>query len=179
MTRRIALMFRRFRKDEKGLAAIEFALFFPVFLGFFFWAIELGIMQIKSVMLDHALDVSMREIRLGMVSEPSPDKLKTAICNRARIINDCADQLMIDMRPVSTTTWAMPATPVACVNNDDENMQPSVTFDPGRQNEIMLVRACVNIPVLFPNMMFGRQLKKDTSGRISIASITAFVNEPS
>ncbi|MBN2629070.1 MAG: pilus assembly protein [Rhodobacteraceae bacterium] len=179
MTRRITQMLARFRKDEKGLAAIEFALFFPLFMGMFFWAVELGIMQIKSVMLDHALDVSIREIRLGMVEDPSPEKLKTAICSRARIIGDCADQLMIDLRPVSTTTWAMPNTPVACVNNDDEDMQPTVTFDPGRQNEIMLVRACVNIPVTFPNLMFGRQLHKDSSGRISIASITAFVNEPS
>lgn len=179
MIRCIARTFRRFRKEEKGLAAVEFALFFPLYLGMFFWAVELGIMQIKSVMLDHALDVSMREIRLGMIDAPSPELLKTAICSRARIIENCADQLMIDLRPVSTTTWNMPPAPVECVNNDDEDMQPAVTWNPGRQNEIMLVRACIVIPVIFPNLMLGRHLHMDTSGGIGIASISAFVNEPS
>ena len=180
MIHRIRRIFRPFRKDERGLASIEFALFFPLYVGLFFWAVELGIITIKSVMLDHAMDVSMRELRLGLVDDPTSDKLKDAICDRARIIGECDEQLMIEMRPISTQTWAIPATPIACRNNDVPDMQPVVTFDPGRQQELVLVRACIMIPVLMPNTMFGRQLIEaaDGTGRIGISTISSFVNEP-
>jgi Flp pilus assembly protein TadG len=179
MIGRMRSLFRPFRKDERGLASIEFALFFPVYLGLFFWAVELGIVMMKATMLDHAMDVAMRDLRLGLVPNPSPEQLKQDICARARIIGDCEDQMMINLEPVSTTTWAMPNTPVACVNNDDEDMQPVVNFDPGRQQELMLVRACIMIPILFPDMALGRRLFTDGTGRIGIASTSAFVNEPS
>ncbi len=169
---------RRFQRDEKGLASIEFALFVPIYLGLFFWAAELGIIQMKAVMLDHALDVAMRDLRLGKMQDPTQEKLKEAICARARIIGNCEDQMMIELQAVSTQTWAMPNTPVTCVNNDEE-IQPAVNFTPGRQHEIMLVRACIILPVLFPETQFGRRLFKDGSGGIGIASIAAFVNEPS
>lgn len=178
MKMRIRKLFNPFRKDERGLAAVEFALFFPVYMGLFFWATELGIITIKSVMLDHALDVSMRELRLGLMEDPSPENLKQAICSRARIIGECEDQLMIELQPVSTQTWAMPQTSVTCVEND-EDLQPVVQFNPGRQQELMLVRACINVPVLFPALMFGRQLNIDTTGKIGLTSISSFVNEPS
>lgn len=175
---RLCSFLRPFRKDERGLASIEFALFFPVYLGLFFWAVELGIVMMKGTMLDHAVDVAMRDLRLGLVADPSRDKLKSDICARARIIGDCEEQLMIELQPVSTQTWTLPATPVTCVNNDEE-LQPVVTFDPGRQQELMLVRACIMIPVLFPDMALGRRLFTDGSGRIGISSTSAFVNEPS
>lgn len=178
MMSRLRKLFRPFRKDERGLASVEFALFFPVYLGMFFWAAELGIITIKSVMLDHALDVSMRDLRLGLMENPTQDSLKESICARASIIGNCEDQMMIELQAVSTTTWAMPQTPVTCVNNDEE-IQPVVAFAPGRQQELMLVRACIVVPVLFPNMIFGRQLFRDSSGGIGIASISSFVNEPS
>jgi Flp pilus assembly protein TadG len=178
MTNPFRRIFRPFRKDERGLASVEFAMFFPLYMGMFFWAAELGIIMIKSVMLDHALDVSMRELRLGQVVDPTQEKLKQAVCSRARILSRCEDQMMIELQAVSTQTWAMPQTPVTCVNND-EDIQPVVTFNPGRQQELMLVRACIIIPVLFPNMTFGRQLFRDGSGGIGIASVSAFVNEPS
>lgn len=178
MMPRLRSLFRPFRKDERGLASVEFALFFPLYLSMFFWAAELGILTIKSVMLDHALDVSMRELRLGLMEDPTQDSLKESICARARIIGNCEDQMMIELQAVSTVTFALPQTPVTCVNNDEE-IQPVVTFAPGRQQELMLVRACIVLPVLFPNLIFGRQFFRDSSGGIGIASISSFVNEPS
>ena len=177
MMRRLWSLVRPFRKDERGLASIEFALFFPVYLGLFLWAVELGIVMMKATMLEHAMDVAMRDMRLGLVPNPSQAQLKADICARASIIGDCEDQMMIQLEPVSTQTWAMPNTPVTCVNND-EDIQPVVTFDPGRQQELMLVRACIMIPVLFPEMALGRRLFTDGSGRIGIAATSAFVNEP-
>ena len=43
-------MFRMFKKDERGSALAEFVLVVPVFLMFFFWVFEIGILngQIKA-----------------------------------------------------------------------------------------------------------------------------------
>ncbi|RGP36588.1 TadE/TadG family type IV pilus assembly protein [Pseudotabrizicola alkalilacus] len=178
MITRIRTLFRPFRKDERGLASVEFALFFPLYLGMFFWAAEVGILMIKSVMLDHSLDVAMRDLRLGLKENPTQDSLKRDICARARIIGNCEDQMMIELQAVSTQTWAMPQTPVTCVNNDEE-IQPVVTFSLGQQQQLMLVRACIVVPVLFPRMILGRQLFPDSTGGVGISSISSFVNEPS
>lgn len=169
---------RAFRKDTRGLASVEFAIFFPLYISMFFWAAELGIITMKSVTLDHALDVAMRDLRLGLMDNPSPESLKREICARARLIGNCEDQMMIELQAISTQTWAMPQTPVTCVNNDEE-IQPSVAFNPGQAQELMLVRACIIVPVLFPGLMFGRQFDTDSTGGIGIASISSFVNEPS
>lgn len=178
MMGRIRSPFRRFRKDEKGLASIEFALFFPIYLGMFFWAAELGIIQIKSVMLDHALDVVIRDLRLGKIAEPSQEQMREDICSRLTILRDCEENLMIELQPVSTQAWLMPPAEVTCIDKDEE-MQPVTTFDPGTEQELMLVRVCANVPVIFPNMMFGRLLTKDSEHGINVAATSAFVNEPS
>lgn len=178
MTPRMRNLFRPFRKDERGLASIEFALFFPLYISLFFWAVEQGLITMKAVMLEHSLDVAMRDLRLGLIDNPTPDLLKEQICARARIIGDCEDQMMIELQSVSTVTWAMPSTPVTCVDNDEE-IQPSVAFNRGQAQELMLVRACIVVPVLFPNLILGRNLTKDSTGGIGIASISSFVNEPS
>lgn len=178
MKSRIRSLLRPFRKDDRGMASVEFAIFFPLYISLFFWAAELGIITMKSVTLDHALDVAMRDLRLGLMENPTPENLKQEICSRARLIGNCENQMMIELQPISTQTWAMPRTPVTCVDNDEE-IQPSVAFNPGQAQELMLVRACIVVPVLFPAMMFGRQMTLDSTGGIGIASISSFVNEPS
>lgn len=169
---------REFRRNEDGIAAVEFTLVFPIVLFMFFWAVELGLLMTKQVMLEHALDVTMRNLRLGVLVDPTPDTLKREICNRARIIGECHDTITIELNPISTATWQMPSTAIRCVNRDEE-IAPVVSFNLGAQNEIMLVRACVIVDPLFPGTGIGAMLPKDSSGGYRMAAVSAFVNEPS
>lgn len=178
MTRALRRTFRRFRRREEGIASIEFALLFPFVLYMFVWAIELGLIMTKQVMLEHALDVTMRELRLGRMEDPTPEKLKEWICSRAKIVSSCDATIMIELQPISTTDWILPAEPPTCVDREEE-IQPVVTFNAGAQNEIMLVRACVIIQPLFPMTGIGAMLKKDSRGGFGMAAVSAFVNEPS
>ena len=167
-----------FGREDDGIAAVEFALLFPFVFFLFIWAVELGIFMTKSVMLEHALDVAMRDLRLGRMVNPTTDTLKDAICDRARILGGCRDTIMIDLQPIDTTTWIMPAEPVACRDREEE-LQPVVSFDLGGQNEIMLVRACVIVEPLFPGVGLGARLQLDAQGGYGMAATSAFVNEPS
>lgn len=178
MIRRMGKAFRRFGREERGTASVEFALSFPIVLFLFIWAVELGLLMTKQVMLEFAMDVAMRELRLGRMEDPSADGLKERICDNAKIIGTCRDTIMIEMTPIDTTTWEMPATPVTCVNREEE-IQPVVTYNPGAQNQIMLVRACVIVEPLFPGTGIGAMLHKDPAGGYGMAALSAFVNEPS
>jgi Flp pilus assembly pilin Flp len=169
---------REFRRNEDGVAAVEFTLVFPIVLFMFVWAVELGLLMTKQVMLEHALDVTMRNLRLGVLPDPTTDTLKREICNRARIIGECESTITIELNPINTTNWQMPNTSVSCVNRD-EDIVPVVSFNLGVQNEIMLVRACVIVEPLFPGTGIGAMLQKDAAGGYGMAAVSAFVNEPS
>lgn len=169
--------FRAFGRNEDGMAAVEFSLFFPVFLFLFFWTAEIGLIMLKSVILEHSLDITMRELRLGNLEDVSAEGIKNSICERALLISDCRANMMIELQPVSTQTWVIPETPVRCVARDEE-LQPVVEFRLGRQNEIMLVRACTILDTLFPGVAFASFLNTDDGGGVGIASVSAFVNEP-
>jgi len=177
MTRGIRERLRVFRRDEDAVVAVEFALLFPFIFFLFIWAVELGILMTKSVMLEFAVDVAMRDLRLGRVEDPDPEKLRDAICARARILRNCHDTIMLDMQPIDTDVWALPARNVEC-RNRDAILQPAVTFTPGQQNEIMLVRACVIVEPLFPGTGIGAMLPKDQGGGFGMVAFSAFVNEP-
>lgn len=178
MTWSLAARLRAFRRNEDGVAAVEFSLVFPIVLFMFIWAVELGLLMTKSVMLEHALDVTMRNLRLGVLVDPTSETLKEEICNRARIIAGCRETITIELQPISTEDWIMPAAPVACVDRDAD-IVPVVSFNMGAQNEIMLVRACVIVEPNFPGTGIGAMLTKDADGGFGMAAVSAFVNEPS
>jgi Flp pilus assembly pilin Flp len=169
---------RAFGRGEDGIAAVEFALLFPFIFFLFIWAVELGILMTKSVMLEHALDVAMRDLRLGRMVNPTSDTLKDAICTRARIVDNCRGTIMLDLQPVNTATWTLPERSVACQDRD-QPIQPVVSFTIGQQNQIMLVRACVIVNPLFPGTGIGAMLRKDADGGFGMVAMSAFVNEPS
>lgn len=177
MTFRLRKKLSAFGRGEDGIASVEFALLFPVVFFMFIWAVELGILMTKSVMLEHGLDLTMRELRLGRLENPTSDSLKDDICSHLNLISDCRSTIMIELQPIRTDTWALPAQPVTCRDRDEE-IVPVLSFSMGQSNEIMLVRACVIVQTLFPGTGIGAMLNKDASGGFGIAAMSAFVNEP-
>lgn len=168
---------RAFLRKEEGTVTVEFVLLFPVVFFLFIWATELGFVMTKQVLMEHAVDTSMRELRVGRMANPSAETLQQEICRRAAILKNCRDTLMIDLQPVNTENWAMPATPVAC-RDREQPLQPVVSFTPGAQNQIMLVRACVLVEPVFPGVGLGAGLRKDPQGGFAMVAASAFVNEP-
>lgn len=178
MIRKLRMKLRAFGRDDEGIAAVEFAMSFPFIFLLFIFAVELGLIMTKTVMLEHSLDMAMRDLRLGRMENPTSDKLKDEICDRLAIIDNCRSQIMIELQPINTNNWVMPNQPVSCVDRDEE-IQPVVSFTLGQQNQIMLVRACVLVEPLFPATGIGALLPKDSQGGFGMAAYSAFVNEPS
>lgn len=172
---------RRIAGEEEGTATIEFVLFFPLFMTVFMSAFESGLLMTRQVMLERAMDLSIRNLRLGLwddpANPPTAEMLKQEICAWATVIPDCMDSLMMELRPVSTATWTPLDPNITCVERD-EVLQPVVEFNVGVENEMMLVRACAVFDPIFRSSAWGLNLPLDPSGGYQLAATSAFVNEP-
>ena len=175
MIRKFRSKLRRLRRDKSGAASVEFVIVAPVYLGIMFSMFEAGWLMTQSMMLERALDVTVRDLRLGVQADLSHDNFKDLICNRASIIKDCEDNVLLELVPISTAA-DVPTTTVCRDRSSD--VDPVVTFNAGARSEIMYIRACVVIDPLMPGMGLGLHLPLDETGGFALVSYSAFVNEP-
>ncbi len=172
--KRLARAFRR----EDGTAAVEFVVAVPVLIAIFMASFESGLLMTRSIMLEQSVDMTMRELRLGHYPLPDAPLLKHEICKRTVIFKNCETNIMIEMTRISTATWALPTTGVACIDRS-EDIQPVTALQIGQQNDIMLIRVCVVQDAMFPTTGIGLGLPKDGHGGYGVIATSAFVTEPS
>jgi len=177
----ILLPLRRLRKNEDGNATIEFVMVFPMVFILFLSSFETGLMMIRQVVLERAVDTTVRELRLGYIPSPTQEKLRNIICKRAALISsECRDTLLIELRPVSTVTWEPLSSDTTCKNRNT-TIHPTPPDDfvkAGSSNEMVLVRVCAIIKPLFPTTKMGMALNRDGLGGYALVASSAFVNEP-
>ncbi len=171
---RIASALRR----EDGTASMEFVLMVPVILLIFMSSFESGLLMTREILLEQAVDKTMRELRLGHLPTVTNAVLSKEICSRTIIFPDCAHNIVIELDRINTTTWAIPTDITRCVNSSAP-AQPVVTMNAGQENELMLVRVCVSLPAMIPGMGLAPAMPLDSLGNYILLARSAFVVEPS
>jgi Flp pilus assembly protein TadG len=177
---RFAKLVRRAWREEDGVASIEFVFAVPILMAIFMASFESGLFMTREIMLEQSVDIVMRELRLGHYPAPvTTDKLKTEICNRTVVFNNCAANIMIELQKISTTTFAMPTIAAEC-RDLSQPIKPSTTLQIGVDNDLMLVRACIIVDALFPTTGIGLNLTRTSNGGgVQVVTVSAFANEPS
>ena len=168
---------RRFLRGEAGTAAVEFVLAVPVIMTIFMASFESGFFMLRSTMLEQAVDMTMREVRLGHYATIDAALLKTEICSRILIFTNCEASLKVEMRRVPTDTWTMPAGNTACADRSDPAdavIEPEI----GADNDLMMVRACIIQDALFPSTGIALKMDLDPSGGYKMFAKSAFAVEP-
>jgi Flp pilus assembly protein TadG len=165
-------------KSEDGNATIEFVIVIPVFLLLFVSIFELGMATIRLTMLEHGLDVTMREIRLGTGADFSHADIRSSICDAATVLKDCNQNLQVEMVVVDTNTWALPAAAATCIDRN-ATVEPVLTFSNGAQNDLMFIRACFAVEPLYPTFGLGAIIETDAAGSMFLVAKSAFAQEPS
>jgi len=168
---------RHFVRDEQGTATAEFALMVPLFFSLFLIGVDAGQLKIRQVMLDRALDIAIRDLRLGTLQQPTLAQLRSRVCANTAIFANCETDLLIELRPVNTATWVLPADPPACIDRS-ATINPVTTITGGGSNEMMIVRACMIVDPIFPTTPWALQLPLDANGGFQMFSLSSFVNEP-
>lgn len=172
---------RRFRRKEDGSATIEFVLLFPVFISLFLLGFESGFFMVRNVIFERAVDIAIRDVRLGNGRVPEFDDLKANICSNALLLNDCVDNIQIEMQTVQIVPGGIDPlrTPTRCVDTlSEEDQSQFTTFDLGEQNSMMVVRVCSLMQPFFPTTRLGAGLGVDSEGNVAMVVTSAFVNEP-
>ena len=168
---------RRFFRAEDGSATVEFAITFPAMLFMLLSGIELGLVGLRHAALERAMDMTVRDIRLGTGSAPQHDEIKDLICARAGFIKECQTNLKLEMVQLDPFNWGgLDETP-DCTDRSEE-VAPVRSFVNGQSNELMVLRACAKIDPIFPTVGLGKNMVKDAAGQYALVSTTAFVQEP-
>jgi len=173
---RFRRLIRRVIRSDRGAAAVEMALVAVPFLMLLFGVIEIGLIFMISSSLENAMVIASRTIRTGQFqtgSTPTAAAFQTAICNNfGWMQTDCTKNLQVDVRTYST--FASVTTPQP-VSNGVFNTS-SLQFTPGAANDIVVVRAYYQWPLIAP--FFDQALQQLSGGVALLTSTAAFRNEP-
>ena len=185
MIAKIVANARQFWRREEGNPAVEFMLIFPAFMWLTMSGVEIGILAFNHANLERALDETIRDVRLNHLEKYTSnteqgwthDLLKSIVCEKASFISDCDENLALEMTRIDPYVGNTLNADPYCVDTPEE-IRPSQTFSPGASNELMIIRACVEINPLWTFSQLGQLAQKDPDGQYELHATTVFVHEP-
>jgi Flp pilus assembly protein TadG len=172
----LARLARRFARARDGAAAVEMALVATPFLMLVFGVMEMGMIFLVSSSLENATAMAARTIRTGQMQSggaATASAFKTAICAKFGWMQaDCTSNLYVDVRTFSSFSSVTAPQPVT---NGVFNAN-ALTFTPGGPQDIVVVRAYYQWPLMTPLM--NQALQQVNGGKALITSTATFRNEP-
>lgn len=176
MTRPRSYIARRFLKDRRGATAVEFALVAPLLIALIFASIEAGWTMLQTIMLDRALDRTVRMLRIGQIPNPTQESVRAVVCQDAMVLANCDTSLTLEFVKINNGS-GYPSDSARCINRSTP-IRPVLQFDPGSRTDTVFVRACFVVSPLTPALGLGLALPKDETGALRIIAKSGFVNEP-
>lgn len=174
-------LIKRFLHDQTGMASLEFVIVFPIFFTFFLATVENGLISARHVMLERGVDIAVRDVRIGVMPNPDRQQLRERICQAAKIIPNCTQQLEIEMIQRDPRNWVAIPTQVRCVDRSDLTTDNSVV-EGTANNQLMFIRACARIDPFLPTTGIGKAFVDSgtaaSGGSYALVSTAAFVVEP-
>ncbi|MGJ8621424.1 MAG: TadE/TadG family type IV pilus assembly protein [Yoonia sp.] len=175
----------QFWRDESGITTIEFVIVFPVFVAFFLMTVESGIISVRHVMLERSVDLTVRDLRLGALRDPTLDELRANICAIAAVIPNCQDRVEIELvmvEPTNQSDWDNYEPRAQCRDLGDL-ASSSAVVEEQNNNQLMLIRVCARINPFIPTSVLGKTIIRENNsseaqGNYSLVSMAAFVVEP-
>jgi len=165
-----------FRDANSGAATVEFVMIFPMILWLVFSTFELGWLTTRQMMLSRGLNLTIRDLRLDKIPDPTHAKLKQLVCERSLVLRNCLTSVYIELVPL-TLASGIPKTSGTCVDRTGV-IVPVENFSAGTQEDIMFVRACVIVDLMLPGMGIAAQLTRDPTGGYVMMASSAFKREP-
>ncbi len=138
----------RFRRDERGVTAIEFAAIAPLFFAFLFAIMEVSFWFIGTQVLESAVEQVGRKARTGEMVDMSQQDVINEICSKtASLLPDCENKLIVRVQPFSSFGTSSFSDNTDADGNLDPNATSSVTSCPA--NSVCVVEAEFEWDLLF------------------------------
>ncbi len=165
---------RRFRRNRRGSAAVEFALVAPIFFGLLFAIIELAMVFFASQVLETATQDSAREIMTGQAqtSAFTQAQFKNLVCSKLVVMFDCVNGVSIDVQSYSAFGSVNIADPI----DASRNFVPPNNYLPGGPGDIVVVRIFYQWPLFVTGLGFN--IANLSGSKRLLTATAAFQNEP-
>ncbi|CUH53239.1 pilus assembly protein [Shimia sp. R11_0] len=177
MMRRLLQKIRSFHLRDDGTVTVQFVIMFPFYMGLFMSSVELGLMTLRYSYLERSLDMVVRDIRLSTGAPITHDAIVSEVCARAGVIPSCSEKLKLEMVIRDPRNWVDLPAETVCTDSSEE-AQPVTVFEGGRENDMMVLRACAKVTTIFPGSWIGSALQRDNNGDYALVVSNAFVQEP-
>jgi Flp pilus assembly protein TadG len=173
-------LFRRFRKDQRGVTAVEFGFVAFPFLFMLMMIVETALVFWTRQVVQEATNQAARTILTGQsqsLYSGTPAQQTTAfrntVCGLMRMTNttDCMNRLFVDVQPAAN----FPANVASMVQNGQIDPASFSMRQPG-PSQITIVRAVYTMPVIAAGF-FGTMARLN-NGRNAIDVTVAFRTEP-
>ncbi|MEL6574169.1 MAG: pilus assembly protein [Pseudomonadota bacterium] len=167
--------------SEDGTATVGFAISLPATLLLFSVGYEGGLSSTRHVLLQHALEKTVREVRIGEVPNPTHSFLIERICEHAGLIPDCENQVRLEM--VRTDVTDLGANSLSgetyCRNREEDENKALVEFsNTGFANDLMFLRACALFDPIFAGLGFGERIATENGNAYALVATSGYVVEP-
>ena len=181
---RHALRFaKRFKKNEDGATAIEFAFVALPFFALLFGIMELAVVFFINSALVQATSEAGRILRVGNFQAcGGVDEFKAIVCENMKGLGNCWKNVRIDVvEGDSFKTIALPAIPPIeeddPTNPDPIPQTPNGVFNANASGDTMVIRSVLYSRLAFPPLLTSLD-NPPGSGARNIVATTAFRNEP-
>lgn len=169
---------RDFKRDERGVTAVEFGLLAPPFFLLMGALMQTSVIFLSSEVLESAVQDAARAVRTNQVNTTgnSIADFRARICGRLYgLFGDCSG-LHIRVNPVSSFGTATRSPPVdsACTSNC--TWTEGEQWSTGIGRDVILVQVYYRYPVIIDTGPLGMANMAD--GTRLLASTALFMNEP-
>jgi Flp pilus assembly protein TadG len=164
---------RRFRRNRRGSAAVEFAMIAPMFIALLFAILESAMVFFASQVLETVTQDSARMIMTGQeqTNGKTQADFKSAVCAKVNALFDCVNGITVDVE--SFPQFSTVTLPDAIDANG--NYTPPSKYLPGGPGDIVVVRAFYQWPIFVTGLGFNLA---DVNGKRILTATAAFQNEP-
>jgi Flp pilus assembly protein TadG len=170
---------RRFRRNRRGSAAVEFALVAPAFFALLFAIIETAIIFFASQVLESAAQDSARMVLTGQAQTAGyatvSDFKTSVVCRTGSILNvlfDCANGIFVDVESYSAFASVTINSQIDNNNNFINNMK----YCPGNGGDIVVLRMFYQWPLFVTGL--GYNISNLSGSKRLLSATAAFRNEP-
>jgi len=170
---------RRLRRDQRGSAAIEFALVAPLFFGLLFAIFEIGMTFFAGQVLENGLQQSARKMftHEAYTKNFSQKDFMDDLCSQVSMLLDC-NKLRVDVRVFAEGAPIIFEPPIDADGKfvdvfNYQNPQPDT-------KETVVVRAFYQWPLIVTQLGFNlANIDANTpNGKYLLAALSAFRVEP-
>jgi Flp pilus assembly protein TadG len=178
-------LLRRWRRDESGLTAVEFALVAMPFLLLLFGIMSVCLFYFANFTLENAVWQAARAVRTGQMQQSSGDytgltttaeriqAFKKAMCDRAPTFFNCLSKAVVIIQ--SNANFGNISQPT-CTNNGTMINQNQAAFDAGGASAVVLVTVCY--PWDFGGKLPFFSMSDLNDGSLLMQASVAFRTEP-